>query len=967
MTPAAATGRIERNEMLEMLLANGILRRTDTQPVLSRDGTSARWMLDSLAVTLTPRGAEFAGRLVAERLRRFDGCQLATYGLTAVPILQAALLQAGGGYHGLLVRKQPKPYGSKKVIEGSIDPAEPVVLIEDSIASGTSVREGITALEQAGLRVEGCIALVRFGWEGGCSDLAERGYHVEAIFDIFEDFMSRMEGEEGPDRNPTKSFAELRWGPRCATEGLHPAQLAREIIRECLRGGEVPRPPSSLDRSDYDSAGGAWVSVRSREDIHERHARDGFWHFPTERPWGPAEDVVRSAWKTAQALPKGAEGLEVLDSSSIAVTFFSALEKATVGELDNNRYGIVVVSAERPEVMGGALPRMPGIRDEWQQLQHARLRNAELLDFEPYTIYRHGVTKYIEPGATWQASGVPLAGGSAPSEDYGILAAHARHLAMGLAPPALPALELPEGAQLFVTIYTDGEVCGCMGSVVEDVQKDLKKLTKSAFADERFESPEIDGDTCVAVSVSVLTNEFEMGDFSRVEVQSKYLHGLQALMVEQNARSGSLLPFVTTHLSLDSEGFVDEVLDKAGITRPPYNWIRFDCGTWLADENGAARLIGGFKRLPPSLSATGVASLQTGYLLRNQKEDGSLYFGYYPLDNTLYQGIDMARQAHGAWTLARAGKREAAESALHYVLRGARDEITGLAQDAFVLLTLCERGMGEAVDGRPIAGRLMAAIGPHGRIAADPAANSTDTADDDEEGEAEEPTPEELQNYIPGQVLLALAAGVQAGIVVADEQRIRQALRYYRHRFRYRRDFGQVSWISLAAAAWWRLTGNDAWSDLLFEVADWILTFQQIEANQPNRGGFVTEHQVDTPGFTTAVYLEAVAAALDVAISLGDRERADRYDRAWRLGFEFLDRLIIQDRDSSILPNPEYALGGLRENLYSGHVRIDFVQHSLAAIMTRYPEWLATIQPDEENQSGEKEEAYEKAEAGSGG
>ena len=25
----------------------------------------------------------------------------------------------------------------------------------------------------------------------------------------------------------------------------------------------------------YDSSGGAWVSIRSREDIHRRHARDG--------------------------------------------------------------------------------------------------------------------------------------------------------------------------------------------------------------------------------------------------------------------------------------------------------------------------------------------------------------------------------------------------------------------------------------------------------------------------------------------------------------------------------------------------------------------------------------------------------------------------------------------------------------------------------------------------------------------
>ena len=74
-----------RAELLELLQRSGILYRTETQPILSRDGTSARWMLDSLAVTLSPRGAELAGKCILELLKRFDGRQIATYGLTGVP------------------------------------------------------------------------------------------------------------------------------------------------------------------------------------------------------------------------------------------------------------------------------------------------------------------------------------------------------------------------------------------------------------------------------------------------------------------------------------------------------------------------------------------------------------------------------------------------------------------------------------------------------------------------------------------------------------------------------------------------------------------------------------------------------------------------------------------------------------------------------------------------------------------
>src|ERR1700737_3843518 len=88
-----ASFHTEREELLRILRKEAILYRSDTQPILSRDGTSARWMLNSLAVTLPPRGTELAGRCVLHLLKRFEGRQIATLGLTAVPILNSVLLQ----------------------------------------------------------------------------------------------------------------------------------------------------------------------------------------------------------------------------------------------------------------------------------------------------------------------------------------------------------------------------------------------------------------------------------------------------------------------------------------------------------------------------------------------------------------------------------------------------------------------------------------------------------------------------------------------------------------------------------------------------------------------------------------------------------------------------------------------------------------------------------------------------------
>ena len=153
-------------------------------------------MLDSLQVSLTERGARLAGLALLKLLSRFEGTQIATYGLNGTPLMHSCLQQSGGKYRGLLVRKDRKAYGSTKLIEGQLDPAEPVVIVDDSISSGTAMFEACERLESAGLRVEGGVFLVRFGWYGGFARAQERGYHVESVFDVWDDLVPKMADEE---------------------------------------------------------------------------------------------------------------------------------------------------------------------------------------------------------------------------------------------------------------------------------------------------------------------------------------------------------------------------------------------------------------------------------------------------------------------------------------------------------------------------------------------------------------------------------------------------------------------------------------------------------------------------------------------------------------------------------------------------------------------------------------------------
>jgi orotate phosphoribosyltransferase/AMMECR1 domain-containing protein len=935
----------DRNELLSLMRKEAILHRSPTQPILSRDGSSARWMLNSLQVTLTQRGAELAGRCVLELLRRFEGRQIATLGLTAVPIVNSVILQSGGRYHGLLVRQQRKKHGSLKLIEGPIDRSEPTIVIDDSISSGTSMQLACETLREAGIRVEGGICLVRFGWHGGFARLQEQGYHLEAVTDIWEDFIYHMDDEPKPIGNPTKIFPDIRWSKARAPEKLHPATLARIAMRQYLTSGRLPRPPKRLDR-DYQAEGGAWVSLRSLNDIHLRHARDGYWNFPGEQAWPAPEAVLRAALKTAESLPRR-KALALLDDSAIAVTFFSAMQECSVGELDNDRYGIVVRSLERPGWMGGALPRMPGILNEWAQYQHARITNAGLISFEPHVILRHDVIKAVEPGVAWQPTGVPSSAASHPSTQAklgGRVAARARDLAIarlfGTKPRTAPLQDdlLPADTdQLYISVYLAGRLRGCFGTVLHRLDDDVAALVEAALGDARFErsaapsSPE-----AIAVTVALLYDRLALGVHSIDDIVRRIRYGEHALMVEQNKRFAMYLPSVASRYSLDPASFVEELLHKAAITKPPYRWTRFECATWLADGTGERPVEGSFAPAPapstlPELQSR-LAPLGIGYLLRHQRGDGTFFTRYEPLQDQHYEAIDLPRLAHAAWVLARAGKAydKAASAAacrtIAFLLPTVQKSADGVwlhaagnersvAEIALLALALCETS-DRKLRKRwvpKLASALWSRIDAHGRVHthADEAAAS-----------------DPYQDYFPGQVLLALATAMRLGLTPRDNAKFARAVRYYAHRFRARPQFGQVTWLPQACRAWYAINPDEEVASLAFEVADWILAFQLKKS-----GGFQNDHQSDTPGYTTALYLEGLAAAAALARLRGNKRRYRSYVESCGRGLRFLDGIIVQPRDASLLPNPPMAVGGLRRSSRASEIRIDFVQHYLAALI----------------------------------
>jgi orotate phosphoribosyltransferase len=100
----------------------------------------------------------------------------------AAPEGAATLLLAAvamdSGHPMVVVRKEPKTYGTRAQVEGLLEPGARVALIEDVSTTGHQVEAAARALETQGATVEAIVlALDR----GGADALAAAGYLVRAV------------------------------------------------------------------------------------------------------------------------------------------------------------------------------------------------------------------------------------------------------------------------------------------------------------------------------------------------------------------------------------------------------------------------------------------------------------------------------------------------------------------------------------------------------------------------------------------------------------------------------------------------------------------------------------------------------------------------------------------------------------------------------------------------------------------
>jgi len=191
-------------------------------------------------------------------------------------------------------------------------------------------------------------------------------------------------------------------------------------------------------------------------------------------------------------------------------------------------------------------------------------------------------------------------------------------------------------------------------------------------------------------------------------------------------------------------------------------------------------------------------------------------------------------------------------------------------------------------------------------------------------------------DYYPGEANLALMALYEETGAERYREAVERSFPYYREYWRGNKTLAFIPWHAQALSRLYRSTPDPQVRDFVFEMTDWMLTFQKQGTN-PATG---TRRYISAPTISTASYLEGINDAYKLAKSVGDEERTQGYAEAIRLGTAFVRELqMTGDEYTADGRTDPLAAGGVRQSITNPELRVDHTQHAVAA-------WIKALEND---------------------
>lgn len=388
-----------------------------------------------------------------------------------------------------------------------------------------------------------------------------------------------------------------------------------------------------------------------------------------------------------------------------------------------------------------------------------------------------------------------------------------------------------------------------------------------------------------------------------------------------------------------------------GATGEPYRLVRFD--SFAEGGRGLPVQLYRGNDLSPTVSPEALlAAARAGgdYLVLHQRTDGSFDYLYDPAADEVEAGYNLLRHAGTCYSLFELHRAtgdprylEAGRLGIEWLLghvEGPRpDDAAGGADfDAIVEIDEPEAKLGGAA-------LAVLAIAEHQRVSGDDRwlARAGRLArfllhQQAPDGRFESkyfygpPDPEPFVSiYYPGEAILALARlhrldGDPAWLDAA--RRGADYLMDVRDAGKETADLPHDHWLLMGLAELDELTGDPRYAAHGARIAEAIVGAQRTSARHPDWIGSFYDPPRTTP---TATRAEALVAMEALARRTG-RDRRPVLEALLRMG-AYLQRCQITPLSSLYLPRPDRATGGFRRSLFDWEVRIDYVQHSVSALL----------------------------------
>ncbi len=121
----------------------------------------------------------------------------------AIPLVSGVLLLAknDGRASGFYIRKSRKKNDLANLIEGGLSTETPIILVDDILNSGTTMRKQVEILKERGYRISAVFVCLRFRDKVYYQDLIDQGIEILSIFEL-NDLSAVLPVKNLPSRSP---------------------------------------------------------------------------------------------------------------------------------------------------------------------------------------------------------------------------------------------------------------------------------------------------------------------------------------------------------------------------------------------------------------------------------------------------------------------------------------------------------------------------------------------------------------------------------------------------------------------------------------------------------------------------------------------------------------------------------------------------------------------------------------------